>query len=361
MVPPFLLIMNLKRGIFTWMSATPIILALLLLILASATFTVSLASAEVTELNVTPEVAEPGDTITISGMASPNEEVWVSSSFQLALPVSEGTYSQEFNGICFIKGEKTFSVTAGNIKNTRVSLSPVFWRTIEYPLDGPKNATDGSATISASFPAKLYGVEIDIYGEKDVKVYGEAADGATSVNLNVASSIKRISDSSGYFELDVDTGGVPEGEFLITAGGLEKTVYLGVPEPTPTPSPSPTPTPTPSPSPDGSDGTQEPTPTPTPSPSPTLTPTPIPSASPSPSINPTPTPTPTMTSTPSPSPTLTPQTTPIKSPRPQNKITPPSQETKKPFRIPIPGFESAGCIAALIIIVMLKQKRVRRN
>jgi hypothetical protein len=75
----------------------------------------------------------------------------------------------------------------------------------------------------------LYGVEIDIYGKKDVKVYGEAADGATSVNLNVASFIKRISDSSGYFELDVDTGGVPEGEFLITAGGIEKTVHIKTP------------------------------------------------------------------------------------------------------------------------------------
>jgi hypothetical protein len=63
---------------------------------------------------------------------------------------------------------------------------------------------------------------MNIDGKKDVKVYGEAADGATSVNLNVASSIKRISDSSGYFELDVDTGGVPEGEFVITVGGIRK-------------------------------------------------------------------------------------------------------------------------------------------
>jgi hypothetical protein len=91
----------------------------------------------------------------------------------------------------------------------------------------------------------LYGVEIDIYGKKDVKVYGEAADGATSVNLNVATSIKVIADSNGDFSLEIDTEGIPEGEFVITVGGLEKTVYLGVPEPTPTPSPSPTPTPTP--------------------------------------------------------------------------------------------------------------------
>jgi len=48
---------------------------------------------------------------------APGEEVWISSSFELSLPVSDGKYSHEFNNIHFPAGEKTFSVTAENIKN----------------------------------------------------------------------------------------------------------------------------------------------------------------------------------------------------------------------------------------------------
>lgn len=88
-------------------------------------------------------------------------------------------------------------------------------------------------------------------------------------------SIKVTADSNGDFLLNISTEGVPTGEFLVTTGGIEKTVRIV--------------------------SAEELTPTPTP------------------------------------------------------------HETTKPFRIPIPGFESAGCVAALIIIVMLKQKRVRRN
>jgi hypothetical protein len=106
--------------------------------------------------------------------------------------------------------------------------------TVEYPLEGPLNATNGVATLSVSFPAEIYGFEIDIHGKKDVKVYGDAADGATSVNLKTEVSIKVTADPNGDFALDINTEGVPLGEFLITAGGIEKTVEVVSTEPTPT-------------------------------------------------------------------------------------------------------------------------------
>jgi PGF-CTERM protein len=212
------------------MSALLIILTLFLLLLTPFTLT----SAEVTDLKVTPHVADPGDVISITGKALPNEPVWLRSSFELPLTVSDGTYSREFIGIDFPKGEKEFSVTAENVKNVRASLYPVFWQTIEYPLEGPKNATNGIATLSVSFPATWHGITIDIYGTKRVKIYGKAADSVTSVNLKIATSIKVIADSKGDFSLDLNTEGVPEGEFLISAGGKRETVYIGV-TPTPTP------------------------------------------------------------------------------------------------------------------------------
>jgi hypothetical protein len=229
----FRFIMKMNPKIFTRMSAMLIVLSIFLLVLAP--FTITLTSADVTELNVPPWVVQ-GETLSISGKASANEVVWIGSSFELSLPVSDGKYCREFNGIHFPAGEKVFSVTAENIKNIRISISPVpVLGTVEYPLEGPKNATNGVATLSVSFPAEIYGFEIDIHGKKDVEVYGDAADGATSVNLKTEVSIKVTANPNGDFALDISTEGVPLGEFLITAGGIEKTVEVVSTEPTPTP------------------------------------------------------------------------------------------------------------------------------
>jgi hypothetical protein len=220
----------MNPGISTRDSSTLIILPLFLLILVLITVTIT--SAEVTELNVTPQIVHPGDTLLITGKASPNEAVWLRSSFELALTVSDGKYSRAFIGIDFPKGEKDFSVTAENVKNIRASISPIpFLGTVEYPLGEPKNATNGIATLSMSFPVTWGIITIDIYGTKNVKIYGDAADSATSVTLTTDMSIKVTADSTGNFSLEINTEGVPPGEFLITAGGKEKTVHIVAPEP----------------------------------------------------------------------------------------------------------------------------------
>lgn len=210
--------MNPRTRIFTRKSAMPIILLMSLLIFVPFTIT----SAEVTELNVTPEVVVQGETLSISGKASlPDEEVWIGSSFAISLPVSDGEYYREFIGIYFPEGEKEFSVTAENVKNIRISLKTEEG-TVESP---PLNAINGTATISISFPISTP------FGPVDVSVYGDAVEDATSVNLKVATSIKVPANSNGDFTLDISTGGMPIGEFLITAGGLEKTVHIVSAEP----------------------------------------------------------------------------------------------------------------------------------
>jgi len=347
----------------------PIILATILLIFAPLN-TISLTSAEVTDLDVPPWVVQ-GDTLSISGKASAGEVVWIGSSFEISLPVSDGEYDDEFIGIDFPEGEKNFSVIAKNIKNITVSLSPVEIGTVTITCSGQnmtiacygaeieshldesideRGVVEFSVSLPKLFPPPFdFLPPLDIIGKKDIKISGDAADNATSVNLNVAMSIKVTADSEGDFTLDIDTEGVPLGEFLITAGGIEKTVE--VVEESAEPTPTPTPTPSPTPSSDGGDGAPDATPTPTPSPSPTPT-----SA---------PTLTPAITSTPSP--TVTPQTTPIKneteekspSPTPQNKTSQSPQETTRPFLIP--GFDLIGCIAALIIIVTLKKRRLKKR
>ena len=200
------------------------------ILVLALTFTITLflaiGSAEVTELKVNPEVVIQGANVSLSGRAAPNETVWIKSSFVISLPVSDGKYTAEFEDILFPPGEKKFSVTAENVENIRISLGPLFLPEVEYPLDGPLEATNGIATIAISVPFTMWGMTVNIGGEKDVKVYGNAAEDAEFVNLSVDMSIKVIADTNGHFKLDVNTGGIPLGEFMITAGELEKTVEV---------------------------------------------------------------------------------------------------------------------------------------
>ena len=216
------------QKIFSGMTVKSIILTASLL-----TFLfISIAGATIIELKAPQEVVQGKET-SISGKALPNEAVWLTSSFETSLPVSDGKYSCAFTGVHFPAGDKTFSVTAENVENIRASLSPVLWQTVDYPLKGPATATDGVASFSVSFPATLFGVEIDLSGKKDIGVYGVATDDATSVILKTATSLKINADSDGDFLLNISTEGVPAGEFLIAVDGLEKTVHVVPAEYTP--------------------------------------------------------------------------------------------------------------------------------
>ena len=185
------------------------ILVILFLALAF-TFTVFIAigSAEITELKVNPEVVIQGANVSLSGRAAPNETVWITSSFVISLPVSDGKYTAEFIDILFPPGEKKFSVTAENVVDIRISLDPLFSLKIEYPLDGPLEATNGTATIAISVPFTMWGITvIDIRGEKDVTVYGNAAEDAEFVNLSVDMSVKVIADSTVTYCYNVSNTG----------------------------------------------------------------------------------------------------------------------------------------------------------
>jgi len=303
------------------------------------------AGASVTELDVNPSVVLPGETLSISGKATPNEAVSLKSTFVISLPVSEGKYSREFNGIHFPAGKKTFSVRAENINDIRVSLGPIlFLGTVEYPLDGPRKATSGIATISISLPVSFLGFTINVDGEKDVKVYGAALEDATSVILTTDMAIKVTADKKGDFKLDLDTEGVPLGEFSIAAGGKEKNVQIArtKPEPAPTPRPS-------------HERDEEPDITPTPTITPAIAPTP--SSSQKSSIGP--------TSSPSQKQTQTPEPTPDQKQTPKStldqKQTPTAEPSPSPPKRLIPGFEaffaSAGLIIVAYLVLALRRKR----
>ncbi|MEA3488288.1 MAG: hypothetical protein U9R10_03430, partial [Euryarchaeota archaeon] len=293
--------------------------------------TIATATASVTELYVNPEVVDEGGEVSITGKASAGETVWIGSSFLISLSVCDGKYSEKFEGIYFppagdneVVKEKQFSVTAENVKDIRVSInpSPVPFMN-KYPLSGPLVATNGIATLTITIPVELYGIKKDVSGKKNVEVYGKAAEGATSVDLQVKSEIQVTADSDGFFSFNINTGGLPKGEFNVTAGDKEKPVYLGTTpkatsdggssasETTPTPTSTPTPTPANTTPANTTSVTAKPAPSPTHSP----TQSPVPTTSPPLTTTPRITATPLATSTPTPSPTHMPTSTPSPTPK----------------------------------------------
>jgi hypothetical protein len=324
-----------------------------LLLLCAFIASVPIAGASVTELNV-PSFVVQGDTLSISGKASPNEAVWLDSSFGLSLPVSNGRYSEEFRGINFIAGEKKISAHAENIKTMQLAVSPftatcngetvkvTMWPGIPV-MEAPLEITNGVVTLSFSFPMKISGIEVDIpAGKKDIKISGDAVDDASSVNLKIAISIKCIADSIGDFKLDIDTGGVPEGEFLITAGGIERTVQIVLTEPKQT-------------------STQK-SPSIMSTPTPVITPTspiPTPSSSPEPSsrLKPTAVPAPTEISSPSPTPTPTEEPSATQIPTPTEE----PSATQTPSSRLIPVFAAVFAITGLLAYLAYLVLRLRRK
>ncbi len=313
--------------------------------------TVSVASGEVRELNVPEEVLQ-GREVTISGEAAPYEAVWLSSSFTLSLPVTEGgRYSREFNGIFFPEGDKRVTVRIDKIKDMKIEISGIelvcdennvsvikrIWGIPITVMKMPSVINEGVGTLSLSLPVEVQvpGVPepmpMDLEGEHDVKISGNAEDDTAVVRLRFTMALKVTADSTGAFHEALSTEGVPTGEFIIAADGIEKRLRI-VSALTPT-TPSPTPTPSPAP-------TSTPAPTLTPTPAPTLTPVLTPPPPPPPASVPVPFPVPSPSSmpasTPAPAPAPpTPDTSPAVSPSP-----PGAAATASP-RLSVHGFHFA--------------------
>ena len=235
-----------------------IIKLLSVLLILSCFFTV--ANGEVKELNVPEEVLQ-GDEVTISGLATPNEAVWIGSSFTVSLPVSsDGRYNHEFRSINFPEGEKKVTIRTERIKNMKIVISgievicdennvSVIRKMLGVPvtlMKSPSVIKNGVATLSLSLPREVPGVPvpIDLKGEQDIKISGDAADDTTSVNLDFKMALKVIADTNGAFQEKLSTRGVPVGEFRITAGENSANLRI-VSELTPVVTPTPVPIVTP--------------------------------------------------------------------------------------------------------------------
>jgi LPXTG-motif cell wall-anchored protein len=172
---------------------------------------VSSVNAKVIDWKVAPANPENGDTLIISGCASPEEEVEVSISFEKTVPVYLKEYAYELENIEVLNFKNLLTVKAEGVENLKVKMKMVLSKTESAW------AKDGTATVSFS------GVSP---GKYKVRVEGTAEDGASGVNLRVTSVQKLKAGKDGKFNYIYRTESIPSGKLEIRLGSSEREIIF---------------------------------------------------------------------------------------------------------------------------------------
>jgi hypothetical protein len=172
---------------------------------------VSSSNAEVTNWEVHPENPKSGDTLVISGFASPEEEVEVSISFEKKVPVYLKEYTYELENIEILNFNNLFTVRAEGVENLKVKMKMIFSKTES------SWAEDGTATVSYSEVSP---------GEYKVRIEGTAEDRASDVNLKVTTVQRLKAGKDGKFSYIYKTESAPSGKIEIGLGNSEKEIIF---------------------------------------------------------------------------------------------------------------------------------------
>jgi len=157
------------------------------------------------------EATVSGSTVSVTGTASPGAQVSMRSSFTMNLPVSGGQYEYE-TSVEIPQEPNRFQVTARNVQDFNAGVKMGIWITKRFQASG------GTASIShANVPSGRY----------NIKLFGEAQPGSSQVPVEVAAETQVKADSNGKYSLDIDTSGIPAGEYRIEVAGETKTIQVG--------------------------------------------------------------------------------------------------------------------------------------
>jgi len=157
------------------------------------------------------EATVSGSTVSVTGTASPGAQVSMRSSFTMNLPVSGGQYEYE-TSVEIPQEPNRFQVTARNVQDFNAGVKMGIWITKRF------QASSGTASIShANVPSGRY----------NIKLFGEAQPGYSQVPVEVAAETRVMADGNGKYSLDIDTSGIPAGEYRIEVAGETKTIQVG--------------------------------------------------------------------------------------------------------------------------------------
>ncbi len=145
--------------------------------------------------------------VTISGVGL--GELSLIVSFKDTIPVFAGRYSYDLVGINIPQRPNNFTITASEVKNLKLGLKKIQDNTTRIWVTQTFAAPEGRATAQSDLPSP---------GNYHVKIFGDAADGASEVDMELT-AVKKIK-ASGDFSLSIDISGFPAGKYTITAKAL---------------------------------------------------------------------------------------------------------------------------------------------
>lgn len=157
------------------------------------------------------EATVSGSTVSVTGTASPGAQVSMRSSFTMNLPVNGGQYEYE-TSVEIPQEPNRFQVTARNVQDFNAGVKMGIWITKRFQSSG------GTASISHdNVPSGRY----------NIKLFGVAQPGSSQVPVEVAAETRVMADGNGKYSLDIDTSGIPAGEYRIEVAGETKTIQVG--------------------------------------------------------------------------------------------------------------------------------------
>ena len=201
----------------------PCLLFLMLLLIAVQ---VPFTHPAATNVTITPVNPVRGDLMKIDVTASPNESIDVQLSFTKKLNATSDRFLLEMDGVQIPPPPNDFSVKATGVTNLNVAVLIIF------PITKSASASEGVATVSqGGVPA----------GNYNLKIYGDAEPGVSSVSILVTASKTITTDASGHYTYNYPTASLPTGNVTASVGNIVKTLELTEPHPADTtqpPSPS---------------------------------------------------------------------------------------------------------------------------
>ena len=169
------------------------------------------ASASVNTFDIHPSHPYQGDMVVIEGYADPNEDVPITVIFKLRVPVEGGKCEYYLYDVNIPTSNNRFTVSATNCEKLDVSVKILIW------LTKSSEGSGGTATVSQSHVPP---------GTYDVRIKGDAVEGASYSDLTITAWTSLEADSSGYFTYSYNTKPIPPGTFELRVGGMTRTVTL---------------------------------------------------------------------------------------------------------------------------------------
>lgn len=173
-------------------------------------------SAEI-QYTITPRDPVIGDTVNIEGTGVQiNGFVYPTITFETDVEVNNFIYEYKISGIHIPSENYEFKLTANPVDELSINAKPEWLR---LPIGLTYNGI-----IENNRGSMSYG-HILISTNYDLKIYGKAHNN-NKVNLKISNTAKIQSDSTGGFNFNYKTKGLPSGKYLVDISGRKEKIEL---------------------------------------------------------------------------------------------------------------------------------------